>query len=174
MRRLLLYAALAGLLGLFVHEQRQGTRMEPPRVAGESAPTISLPDLQGTRVSLASLRGRPVLVNFWATWCPPCRAELPALEQLARDKPSCLAVLGVTLDSGGAREVGAFAKENQLDYPLLLDDGSAGRAYKVITLPHSVLVAPDGTIAGRFRGPVTGVGVRAALQGLHLPEAPRC
>ena len=83
-------------------------------------------------------------------------------------------VVGVALNSGTAGQVAGFGREHGLHYPLLIDDGSAGRAYRVVTLPHSVLVAPDGTVAGRFRGQVTAAGVRSALEGMHWAPPPSC
>ena len=174
MRKALVLVALAGLSLLFLRAVTMGARMEAPRALGEVAPAFSLTDVNDNRLTLAELRGRPVLVNVWATWCPPCRAELPELQRLADERPGCLAVVGVTVNSGAAGVVAAFARERKLSYPLLIDDGSAALAYRIVTLPHSVLVAPDGSVAGRFRGAVTAAGVRSALADLKLPARPSC
>jgi peroxiredoxin len=158
----LLVAALAGLTALFVLQSSRGARLRP--LAAQQAPAFDLPDLEAHRVSLSSLRGRPVLVNFWATWCAPCRAELPELEALFRERPCGLAVLGISVDSGSDASVAGFAREHGVTYPVLFDDGSAGAAYQVVTLPHSVLVDAEGREVGLFRGPVTAKGVREALR----------
>jgi thiol-disulfide isomerase/thioredoxin len=172
LRRSALPLAVLALAALFVWRSTLGAPLQPPRTPGELAPLFALPDLRGQELSLAGLRGRLVLVNFWATWCPPCRAELPALEELSRDRPGCLAVVGVAVNSGDALAVGAFAAERALTYPMLIDDGSAARSYRVVTLPHSVLVGPDGLVVGTFHGKVTARGVAAAVRAIpqHIPS----
>ncbi len=128
-----------------------------------AAPAFTLADLDGTPRSLASFRGHPVLVNFWATWCPPCRAELPELEATWRAHQGCLSVVGVAEDSGSAAEVRAVARKHDLDYPLLIDDGSAASAYGVTTLPRSVLIDGDGRIVRTFFGTVTRERIESAI-----------
>jgi thiol-disulfide isomerase/thioredoxin len=113
-RRSFIYLALAALTVLAVVEARAGAGLRPPREPGLSAPAFALPDVEGRSLSLGSLRGRPVLLNFWATWCPPCLAELPALEALAQAHPDCLQVVGIAESSGGADQIAAFARERRL------------------------------------------------------------
>ena len=172
-RRSFIPVSLAGLAVLAVLQARAGAELRPPREPGFSAPDFTLPDLQGRNLALASLRGRPVLVNFFASWCPPCRAELPELEALAQARPDCLQVVGIAENSGGAEDVAAFARERGLTYPLLLDDGRAGVSYSVVTIPHSVLIDPDGRVAGTFDGTVTKSGVAKAVHAI-APATPRC
>lgn len=162
MGRALLYGALAALAALFVLQVRRGAELRPG--AHADAPQFSLLDVHARRLSLASLRGRPVLLSFWATWCGPCRTELPELEALSRERPCGLAVVGITLDAGSADGLAAFALERGVTYPLLLDDGTAGAAYGVVTIPHSVLIDAAGRELGVFRGPVTARGVKDALR----------
>ena len=169
MKTAIFWAALIGLGVLFARSLLLGSPIEPPAQAGEQARPIALQDLSGAPVSLASLRGRPVLVNFWATWCPPCRAELPDLEALSIEAPGCLVVLGVAINSGAAARIQPFVRERGVTYPVLVDDGSAARAYNIVTLPHSVLVGPGGEVIGRFRGKVTSRGVKSALQSAGAP-----
>ena len=171
-RRSFIPVSLAALAVLAVVQARAGADLRPPREA-VAAPAFTLLDLQGRPVSLASLRGRPVLVNFFASWCPPCRAELPALQALALSHPDCLQVVGVAESSGDAPAVAAFARERGVTYPVLLDDGTAGVSYSVVTLPHSVLIDGEGRVAGTFDGEVTRTGVEKAVHAIALP-APRC
>ena len=172
-RRSFIPIALGALAILFVQRVRSGADLKPPRQPGFLAPAFTLPDHEGHAVPLASFKGRPVLVNFFATWCPPCRAELPELEALSQARPGCLAVVGVAESSGGADQVFAFVNERKLTYPVLLDDGSAGAAYSVVTIPHSVLIDAEGKVAGTFDGPITRAGVESALRPL-APSTPRC
>ena len=172
-RRLVLPAAVAAIVSLFLWRVGQGAPLAPPHGPGEMASSFTLPDLGGRAIALDSFRGRVVLLNFWATWCGPCRAELPALEELSRAHAGCLAVVGVALDRGPARQVADFALERGVTYPLLIDDGSAARAYHVVTIPHTVLIGPGGQILGTFHGAVTAQGIESALRETR-PAALSC
>jgi thiol-disulfide isomerase/thioredoxin len=112
------------------------------------APPLDLKDTSGARHRLADYRGKVVLVNFWATWCEPCREELPSIERLRAalaDRP--FAVLAVQM-GGSPRTARDIAATLGLRFPLLLDgDSSATSAWHVNTLPTSFLVGPDGTVA---------------------------
>jgi peroxiredoxin len=169
LRRSLGWVALAAIVGVFVWRTVHGADLSPPSAPRALAAPFALSDLDGRTRSLASFRGRPVLVNFWATWCPPCRAELPELQQTWRAHQSCLAVVGVTEDATSPDEVRAFVRERGLDYPILLDDGSAGRAYGVTTIPRSVLIDAEGRVMGTFAGPVTRAGIERALAAVSPP-----
>jgi thiol-disulfide isomerase/thioredoxin len=172
-RRSFIPVALAALAVLAFVQARASAGLQPPREPGLSAPAFALPDLEGRSLSLDSLRGRPVLLNFFATWCPPCLAELPALEALAQAHPDCLQVVGIAESSGGAAEIAAFARDRRLTYPLLLDDGRAGASYSLETLPHSVLIDAGGRIAGTFEGAVTKSRVEKAVHAI-AQGAPNC
>ncbi|MDE2491652.1 MAG: TlpA family protein disulfide reductase [Elusimicrobia bacterium] len=130
------------------------------------APGFSLPALGGGTVSLSSERGKVVLVNFWATWCDSCREELPTLRELARrrDGPD-FALLAVNVDED-ASKVPPFAKAHALDFPILLADPGTMSAYRVRDLPTSFLIAPDGTIARRYVGPLDPQAVENDIVGL--------
>ncbi len=169
-RRSVIPVAIVGLIGLFVWRTIRGAEVTPAPSPNLVAPTFTLADLDGHPRSLESFRGRPVLVNFWATWCPPCRAELPELQATWRAHQSCLHVVGIVEDSGNAEDVRAFARGHGLEYPILMDDGSAGRAYGVATLPQSVLLDARGRIIGTFVGAVTRAGLERAFAEL----APVC
>ena len=125
-----------------------------PWTAGPTPP-LTLNDLRGQPWSLSAQRGRVVLLNFWATWCEPCRAEMPALQELAtRLGPRRLAVVGVNYQESEAR-IERFVTAAALTFPVLLDrDGAAARAWTRRIFPTSVLVDPEGrarqVIVGEF------------------------
>lgn len=134
-----------------------------PRV-GEPAPDFTLTSIDGTSVTLSSLRSRPVLVNFWATWCPPCRAEMPDLQAVSREyRDQGLVVLGVNLQEERAPVV-RYAQTLGLTFPLLLDPGgTVATLYNVTGLPTSYFVDREGTIRGMNIGPLTPKGLRAKV-----------
>jgi peroxiredoxin len=140
-----------------------------------AAPDLELPDLAGKPVRLRDLRGRVVLLNFWATWCAPCREEMPALQTLARELgPRGLTVVGVNFKES-AREVEPFVREHGLEFPMLLDaEGRVSERYQVFALPVTFLVDRRGMLVATVLGIRDWVGpdARAYLgQLLALPEA---
>jgi peroxiredoxin len=150
-----LSAAVALVLGI------GGTAPVPVTLAadagaevGQAAPDFTLSDLEGRSMRLATYRGRTaVLLNFWATWCVPCRLEMPTLERLARERREALEVLGVSLDRHTTSKVRVFARELKLTFPIVLDpEATTTRAYRVLGLPTSVIVDRDGVIRHRELG----------------------
>jgi len=116
-------------------------------------PPLSLIDLDGRPFSLADVRGKMVFLNFWATWCVPCRAEMPALENLYRIyRDRGFLVLAVNFKETRA-EVRRFVEETRVTFPTVLDpEGAASRALKVRGLPVSFLVGRDGTLQWKAIG----------------------
>lgn len=117
------------------------------------APGFALPDLAGKTLSLASLRGKPVLVNFWATWCDTCKKEMPDLEELSRRSGGRYAVIGVSMDENRAA-VPPFVKEHKVTFPILYTDGNVSAAYAVRGLPAAFLIDAEGRIVRRWVGAV--------------------
>ena len=133
--------------------------------AGTEAPPLVLPTLDGGRLDLASLRGRPVVLNFFATWCPPCRAEMSALRSFQQAHPD-VSVVGVALDSGDAAQVRAFAVRYGVNFPVALaDEGTAAR-FGVSTLPTTYVVQPDGRLGRSFVGAISERTLARATAGL--------
>ena len=128
------------------HESHSRTTVAP--MIGFLAPDFSLPSTDGNTVTLSSLRGQPVVLNFWATWCPPCRAEMPELEVFwQRYGPEDLVLLGI--DQGESRHVVEQFARGVVDtsFPLLLDTRSdIGALYGVRALPTTVFIDADGRI----------------------------
>jgi len=131
-----------------------GPSVPDPIGRGSTAPDFALPRLSGEALRLSSLRGRVVLVNFWATWCKPCEEEMPAMERLYRAlEPEGLELLAVSVDD--TREVvEAFQEERGLSFPILLDpERRVSRLYQTFRYPETLLVDRDGVVVERYVGP---------------------
>jgi peroxiredoxin len=127
----------------------------PPISAGQAAPRFELRRLDGgASIRLDDLRGRVVLVNFWATWCKPCEDEMPSMERLHRrlaGEPFDLLAISVDDDEAAVR---AFVERLGLTMPILLDpEKRSAAAYQAYRFPESVLIDANGSVAGRFIGP---------------------
>ena len=135
-----------------------GGRAGGPVRVGAEAPAYAAETLDGERMAISQLRGRPVLLNVWATWCHPCRQEIPALEQLHRTyAPRGLHVVGVSIDQGDQQQgIREFLQEYGASYPIWLDpDGEIQTAYSTMGVPNTFLIGPDGTVLWKHVGPVT-------------------
>jgi peroxiredoxin len=156
-RELAIVLAFAALLLLL--RARDGELARPvlpalPAAPAGDAPDFELPRSDGGRASLAALRGRVVLLHFWATWCPPCRRELPALQALERRlAPEGLAVLTVSVDAVPAERLVRFAAGRGLALPILLDPHEAlARRYGVGAYPTSLVIDRRGRLLHRAAG----------------------
>ena len=131
------------------------------------APLFDLPTTTGERVALADTAGEVVLVNFWATWCPPCREEMPVIEA-AQQKygPKGFKVISVNVEEA-ADPVAAYIRETGATFPILLDrEGSVSRAYRVQTLPRNFFLARDGRVVRIHPGELTPDIIDRYLQEL--------
>lgn len=121
---------------------------------GRIAPVFELRDLEGERVSLSNSRGKVILLNFWATWCEPCRAEMPSIENLYRKfKDKGLVIIGVSVDNS-EKAVRSFIRERGITFPILLDkekEVSFGD-YGIIGLPVTFLIDRKGIIVDKVFG----------------------
>jgi len=133
-----LYAALA------IHRPA-----EPPE-----APDFTLSDVEGRPVRLREFRGKLVFVNFWATWCPPCRLEMPGMEQLYQTfKQTDFAMLALSIDRQGAQVVAPFMKELKLTFPALIDHKTeVARQYGLRGLPTTYLIDREGRLVRKLIG----------------------
>jgi len=138
------------------------------------APDLRLPDLSGREVTLAGLRGKVVALNFWASWCAPCRAEIPDLAQVyAAHRDGCFEMLGIAEESGGRDDVAESAQRFGINYPVLLDlQGAAGGAFRIQGYPRTYLIDHQGRVRKTFAGAVDRAELEEALRPL-LAEAPR-
>jgi peroxiredoxin len=168
---LLVVVALAGLAWIVYSRVPPGATesaaglTEAP-IAGYLAPTFTLDTFNGETVALADLRGRPVVLNFWATWCPPCRIELPYFQEASVRYNGRVTIVGV--DQGEpASVVGPFAAELGLSYPLALDDDSrVNRLYRVNALPTTVFVDADGVVEEVYLGIINGAVLEERIERL--------
>jgi len=146
------------------------TKREEPAIEGKLAPDFTLNDLSGRPVQLSSLKGKVVLVNFWATWCPPCREEVPSLvkmNQAMQGKPFQL--LAVSIDEKGKEAVAAFFAKSGTALPALLDtDGAVSRRYGTTGVPETFVIDTKGVIMKKVVGGLdwSAPEVLAALEDL--------
>lgn len=128
---------------------------------------FTLPDLEGKSHSLSDYRGKWVLVNYWATWCPPCREELPELEIFHSNSGGKAVVLGVNMEAIQHAELVAFVEAQFLSFPVLVAGPRPSpqqRLGRVTGLPTSFLISPDGRLVAKEVGPVTAKAIREFIQ----------
>lgn len=139
----------------------------PATLIGNPAPSFEVTSTSGGSSSLAAYRGSVVVMNLWASWCPPCRAEMPDLERAyLAERARGVVVLGI--DQGEAPAVAsAFARSLRITYPILADEQQRyGRVYRALGLPTTVIVDRRGVVAKTFDGPVTYDQVLAVVAPL--------
>jgi peroxiredoxin len=139
---------------------------------GEPIPDFDLPTLDGRRVRLSDLRGSPVLINFWATWCAPCKQEMPLIvEQYNWNKGKGLRVLAIdTLLNDNLDDMRAFVKQFNMNFDVLVDETDAiAGGWEVLGLPTTFFVKPDGTVAKVHVGQLTADQLKEYLK-LILPN----
>ena len=141
-----------------------------------AAPEFALPTLDGGTVRLSDYRGKVVLVNFWGTWCEPCKEETPALQAVYTDlAPQGLEIIGVNLynqETQGREAVRAFLEPYGVAYPVALDTaGDTARAFQISPIPVSYFVDPQGTIRYVKVGVVTAADVRVLFERLRSDQA---
>jgi peroxiredoxin len=156
---LIVLAVLAALVGVAWTVRGEFLPVE----VGTGAPDFRATDLQGRPVSLEDLRGEVVLLNIWATWCPPCREEMPSMQRLHEQLgDSGLKIVAVSVDAAPGRvdasghrggDVAAFAREFGLTFPIWLDpSGEIQRTYRTTGVPESFVIDRSGTIIKKVIG----------------------
>lgn len=152
-------------------------RVLPPQEVGrvaqdEPAPAFSVKTLDGEKVSLAGLRGDVVLVNFWATWCPPCRLEMPGFESVYEAyKDRGFTVVGLATDVNGLSLVEAFVRDNRITYPVAMASDEVRLRYGgVDALPQSFLLDKKGRVRKIVAGVFSEGALRRAIDELLAEE----
>lgn len=139
-----------------------------PDLRGKRAPEFNLRTVDGKKVSLSDYKGKAVLINFWATWCAPCKIEMPWLVALrSQYAPQGFEILGVNEDDAGTprAKLAKFGQEQGLNYPLLVGDDSMSRKYGGVEfLPTSYFVGRDGKIVAETAGLVSKSEVEASIK----------
>jgi peroxiredoxin len=161
-RPLLLFGGLALCiligLGIIYRVELQAwvnREMDTTPAVGQKAPDFSLADLKGMTVRLDDFRGKVVIINFWATWCAPCREEMPLLQQFALANSQDAVVIGIDLDEPEDL-VTSFVEQYKIDFPILMDaGGKVADRYVVHGFPTSILINPEGKITAIHIGKLT-------------------
>lgn len=143
-----------------------GPQFDQANFKGKPAPDFTLTDLNGKPVKLSDYRGKAVLLNFWATWCPPCKAEMPWFVDLQkRYADQGLQVLGVSMDDGGPDEVVKFTREIGVNYPVVMGKEDVANMYgSVEFLPTTFFIDRNGKIVDRVFGIVERKEIEERVQ----------
>lgn len=170
---------LIGLVWIFMSADRSGASTNgliPAPQKGFLAPDFTLETLSGETVMLSDLRGQAVIVNLWASWCGPCRLEMPAFKEVYEEyKDQGLVILAVNSTSQDSRAaVETFVAEFQLPFPIPLDtEGVAARLYQLSALPSTFFIGRDGVITKVvIGGPLAESTLRAEIESLLAEETP--
>lgn len=121
---------------------------------GKRAPDFTVQTIEGKEVKLSDYRGKKVFLNFWTTWCPPCKEEMPQMQYFYQNKPKNVEILAVNIEENKER-VHDFVKEYRLTFPILVDkDGEISKMYDVYTIPTTFVLNENGTIHQKVVGPM--------------------
>lgn len=126
---------------------------------GEKAPDFQLTTVDGQEVTLSDYQGQKVLLNFWATWCPPCRAEMPHMqtyfEEHAEDENVVILSVNLTTEDKGLEEIEEFVEEFGLEFAIPMDEkGDVGATYQAVSIPTSYMIDTEGRIRNKVVGPM--------------------
>jgi peroxiredoxin len=152
---ILVSLAVIAVAVLFLLKQNNSYLKYSPLKRGHSAPKCTFPGLDGKIVSLADYRGQVVLVNIWATWCPPCVDEMPSMEKLHQElQGENFEILAISIDAVGTKAVAPFMKKYNLSFPALIDpDGTIKTLYHITGVPESFIIDRQGILVEKIVGP---------------------
>jgi peroxiredoxin len=135
---------------------------------GTLAPTFELKSLSNKSIRLSDYRGQIVVLNFWATWCSPCRRETPMLVELDKEyRKKGVAILGIDLDDFDAETISKFVAEHKISYPIVVGDDETSHEYVGLGgLPITFVIAPDGRVIKKFSGIANAAELEDSLKPL--------
>ena len=157
------------VLPLIIFSEQPATfdESETEAAANRPAPDFTLTDLNGNRVSLSQFLGQPVVINFWATWCPPCRVEIPHLIEAYEREQGQVVFLAISLDEPES-VVRGFVEEQGMPFTILLDDGGKVAAtYRVNSIPVTLFISRDGMITARYVGQMSPSKIEDGLSRIR-------
>lgn len=132
-------------------EKEQKPDNLPGLAVGLKAPDFELELLSGETVKLSDYEGKKVMLNFWATWCPPCKAEMPDMQKFYTEVGDEVVILAVNIDP--QYDVAGFAEEMKINFPILLDkEDKVGGAYQILTIPTTYFIDEKGIIRSKYLG----------------------
>lgn len=136
---------------------------DPP--AAPAIPTLTVKTLDGATFDLSKQRGKWVVVNYWATWCGPCRKEMPDLSKFATERAKDVAIIGLSFEETELDDIKKFLKANPVSYPIAqVDTSEPPKDFDAPRgLPMTYLIAPDGKVAEKFLGPITSEDLAKAI-----------
>ena len=151
---------IAVAVGAFFFWQARKT---PPVEEGSAAPDFTLPLMNGGEVNLSDYRGKVVLLNIWATWCNPCREEMPSMQQFYQNmKGKPFEILAASIDTRGSTDVDPFVKQLGLTFPILLDsDKKVNNLYQATGVPETFIIDKNGIVRDHTLGPVNWTSSQA-------------
>ncbi|WP_299090718.1 TlpA disulfide reductase family protein [uncultured Metabacillus sp.] len=158
MKKILAISILVFLVGYAIYYAINPSNVKVGVTEGNAAPDFELTTLDGEKVSLSSLQGKKVILNFWATWCPPCRSEMPDMEKIHNEFNEDVVIAAVNLTSSekNVETVESFVKELNLSFPVLLDKkGEINKQFEVLSYPTSYIIDEKGVITSKFVGAMT-------------------
>ena len=164
-------SAMLGVLALVLATVGSDTAPSSSTAGGERAPAFRLSDVRDESrfVSLEDYRGRPVVLNFWASWCVPCRKEMPALQEVSEEVQDRIAFVGVN-HQDSRRDALGFLDETGVRFAAGYDpQGGIATAYGLYGMPTTIFISPDGRILERHRGEISEAELRRKLELLFRP-----
>lgn len=167
--RRIVFLILIGMVGFTIYQMTVGSEPKQPNV-GDIAPDFELQTLDGKKMRLSDLKGKVVMLNFWATWCPPCKQEMPVMQEAYQKyKDQGFEIAAVNIGETDVA-VQSFAKTQGLTFPIWLDyNKDITRQYKIGPIPSSFFIDANGIVAKKNEGPVNLAQLSGYIQEL-LPK----